>query len=285
MKSKKFKAKQFGCARAFVVIWLGVVGLCLIGMHMSRFLGMIFILAMLYVIFMDPINERFFHRGAESSTRASDSDSTPVSNPQSKGKVESIERLSKHQHTKIYSEEELPDFDPYSFAEPMDCPYCGKQIPSDIKYCYYCGKSIELFQQVEEIRTDSLERMDEAMVGIDETHRKQMQSIRDYTDKIIRKYEEDPGETRNFEKFAEYYLPETVSAMEQYHTLCTLEHLDYGQTKVKEQLADSLGVIEEAFSNIYNKISTEGIYDTSADIRVLQTVLKQEGLTDSDFTV
>ena len=39
----------------------------------------------------------------------------------------------------------------------------------------------------------------------------------------------------------------------------------------------------EAFGNIFNRVSTEGLLDISTDVTVLENILKQDGLTDSDF--
>ena len=82
-----------------------------------------------------------------------------------------------------------------------------------------------------------------------------------------------------------YYLPKTISAIEHYHVLCTLEDLDGDELKIKAQLEDSLDMLADAFSNIFNRISTEGLYDISADVSVLETILKQDGLAESDFPV
>ena len=39
----------------------------------------------------------------------------------------------------------------------------------------------------------------------------------------------------------------------------------------------------EAFENIFNRVSTEGLLDISTDVSALENILKQDGLTDSDF--
>ena len=107
--------------------------------------------------------------------------------------------------------------------------------------------------------------------------------IRDLTDKILRKYEQKPEEYSDYERFTDYYLPKTVSAIKHYNVLCTLNNLDSNELKIKKQLEDSFDMLAGAFSNIYNRASTEGLEDVSADVTVLENIMKQEGLTDSDF--
>lgn len=255
--SKESKRKHhFGFARAFVVIWLGVVGLSLIFIGPSDFLGVIFILAMLYVIFMDTINGLLPGRDSKNSDPASKQESATAD---------------------VY--------DPSAHGKPIKCPYCGKKIPSDISFCYYCGKSLETFKKIESVRTGSMNKIDEALSSINDGATKEhIRSIRENTAKIILKLEEKPdSKNSHSKKFLDYYLPKTVSAIEHYSTLCALDDLDPDQLKIKGYFEESLEDIDEAFANIFNRISTEGLYDTSADVSVLETILKQDGLTEPDF--
>ena len=73
------------------------------------------------------------------------------------------------------------------------------------------------------------------------------------------------------------------AAVKHYGVLCTLDNLDSEEEKIKKQLEHSFDLLDEAFSNIYNKASTEGLEDVSVDVSVLENIMKREGLTDSDF--
>ena len=243
---EKNKKQNFGCARAAVIIMLAILGL---GFIFDRpVLGVLMIIAMFYVIFMDAINGIF-----EKSKKE-------------KAAVEAI----------VYNPEE--------FGEPVSCPFCGKEVPSGVNYCYYCGKSLSAFKRIEAVRTDSLAQMDKALEEIsNRTYKTKIKEVRDLTDKILRKYEEDPEDTGDYEKFIDYYLPKTVAAIEHYHILCTLDNLDLNEKKIKGQLEESFDLLTEAFTNIYNRASTEGLEDVSIDVSVLENIMKQEGLTDSDF--
>ena len=93
----------------------------------------------------------------------------------------------------------------------------------------------------------------------------------------------EPENPESYERFIGYYLPKTVSAIEHYHTLCTLKKLDGEELRIKKQFEDSLALMAEAFENIFNRVSTEGLLDISTDVSALENILKQDGLTDSDF--
>lgn len=242
---KKKGEKKFGWAKAFVIFWLGILGLSYMTMH--PLIGILMILVMLYVIRMDSINERIARRKEKPETE-------PI----------------------IY--------DPAEHGEPMECPYCGKEVPSEISFCYYCGRSLADYKRIEGVRTASLESIDASLEGIAKNaHRTNILQVRDYTDKILRKYEEEPENPESYEKFVNYFLPKTVSAIEHYHTLCSLNNLDGEELRIKKQFEDSLALMAEAFENIFNRVSTEGLLDISTDVTALENILKQDGLTDSDF--
>ena len=243
---KKKGIKKFGWSRAFVVFWLGLLGIAYIVQIPP--LGILFILAMLYVIFMDAIHDRF-SKG---------------------GKQENIAE---------------PLYDPKAHGEQVKCPYCGKSIPSDIKFCFYCGASLETFRKIEAVRKENVAKITKAAKEIEDGAPKEnINKIKDLTNKILKKYAEKPDNLEDSSKFTGYYLPKTVSAIEHYKTLCTLENLSSSQAEIKAQIEESLEMIVEAFSNILNRISTKGLVNISADVSVLETILQQDGLTDSDFS-
>ena len=219
--------KRFGKTRAFVIIMLLIMGIGYLSE--SPFIGILLILAVIYLLTMDRINDKF--TGKKPAEKAAE-----------------------------------PKYDPAEFGDMVTCPYCGKEIPSQLSYCFYCGRALG------------------SIAGMGKNpNRAKMKSIRDLTDKILVKYEQNPEDHENFEKFTDYYLPKTVAAIKHYGVLCSLDNLDSEEQKIKKQLEDSFDLLDEAFSNIYNKASTEGLEDVSVDVSVLENIMKREGLTDSDF--
>lgn len=54
-------------------------------------------------------------------------------------------------------------------------------------------------------------------------------------------------------------------------------------TKAKGEIEQALDTINMAFENLLDTLFANDAFDISADISTLETMLKQEGLTGSDF--
>ena len=242
--------KPLGKGKIALIIILLFIGLCwLMGSH--AVLSIIFYLAAFYFI---------FGKGFEGKSAKRKPEAEP---PEAK-------------------------YDPAEHGAPMECPFCGKEVPSDVNFCFYCGKPLESFKRIDAARKMWLYQLDEALDNIKngsgtKASLNSAAKIRDLTDKILTKYAKDPEDRDDYDRFIEYYLPKTAAAVEQYGILCTLEDLDSEQINAKKQLAESIDLLDDAFTNIYNRISTEGLFDISTDITALENILKLEGLAESDF--
>ena len=166
------------------------------------------------------------------------------------------------------------------------CPYCGEEIPRTLKFCYFCGKSLEVITEIEALRHESAETIGDALTAeMDDAVRENIVSIGEVSEKILRKMEEEPDLIEGQHRFKDYYLPKTITAIRNYKELCLMTELDKEEEDLKKQIEESLDTIETAFSRILRKVSIDGVVDLSADVSTLNKVLEQEGLTDPDFKV
>ncbi|MGX8773992.1 MAG: zinc ribbon domain-containing protein [Bacillota bacterium] len=247
-KEKNTAFKQPDVIRYIVIFWLLILALSFI--VNNSIMGLIFVAVMIYLILMDRVNDRITGGRRKADNNPDDED----------------------------------EYDPSEHGETIKCPYCGKKIQSELNYCFYCGKSLEPYKRIEAVRVGNLTQIDTSIIAMDDSPSKErILQIRDLTDKILRKYAQKPEEYADYERFIDYYLPKTVAAIRHYNVLCTLNNLDSNELKIKKQLEDSFDLLAEAFSNIYNRASTEGLEDVAVDVTVLENIMKQEGLTDSDF--
>ncbi len=168
----------------------------------------------------------------------------------------------------------------------IPCPYCGEMIPRSLKFCYFCGKSLEVIQEIEDLRKECMNTIRDAMaVEIEEPVKANIVSIGETSDKILKRFEEEPDLIEDQHRFKDYYLPKTLNAIKNYKELCLMNELDRDEEAVKKQIEESLDTVESAFGRILRKVSVDGIFDLSADVSTLNKALEQEGLTDPDFDV
>ena len=80
-----------------------------------------------------------------------------------------------------------------------------------------------------------------------------------------------------------YYLPTTLKLVQAY---CEFDQQSVAGENVaaaKKEIEDTLDTINTAFANLLDSLFEDAVMDVSTDISVLETMLKQEGLTGSDF--
>ncbi len=96
--------------------------------------------------------------------------------------------------------------------------------------------------------------------------------------------EKHPERIRDIRRFTSYYLPTTLKLVTAYREFDAQEIQGETVRASKEQIEETLDLINQAFETMLDELYEPDARDLSADISVLQTMLKQEGLTDSDFS-
>ena len=101
--------------------------------------------------------------------------------------------------------------------------------------------------------------------------------------RIFREAEKNPDVVSDLKKMMSYYLPTTRKLLDAY---CELDEQPIrGQNieNTKKEIEVALDTINEAFEKLLDDLFETTAWDISSDISVLQTMLKQEGLTGKDF--
>lgn len=94
-----------------------------------------------------------------------------------------------------------------------------------------------------------------------------------------------PEKLPDITKFLDYYMPTTIKLV---HAYRKLEHEPIQTENIvssKQEIRQILDTINEAFQNLMNSLYDDMAMDISADISVLKTMLRQEGLTGRDFDI
>lgn len=99
--------------------------------------------------------------------------------------------------------------------------------------------------------------------------------------KIFRRAETNPEVIPDLKKMMDYYLPMTVKLLNAYADMDEQPHQGENIRNAKAEIEQSLDTLNQAFEKLLDDLFADTALDVSSDISVLQTLLAQEGLTDS----
>ncbi|MDO5713984.1 MAG: 5-bromo-4-chloroindolyl phosphate hydrolysis family protein [Tissierellia bacterium] len=118
--------------------------------------------------------------------------------------------------------------------------------------------------------------------GLDETMKIQINKIQERVQAILDYGVKHPESTQDLRKFSDYYLPTTLELVRRYRQF----HLSNTEetNQAKEEIKESLQTVEEGFAALLDNLNTDLMMDTRSDISVMETLMKQEGLIDRDFS-
>lgn len=108
--------------------------------------------------------------------------------------------------------------------------------------------------------------------------------LENVTARIFSCVEQHPDKLHEIRRFMRYYLPTTLKLVQSYEEFERQPMQGENITKAKEEIERSFDTINNAFGNLLDTLYADDALNVSADISTLETMLKQEGLTGSDFT-
>lgn len=171
---------------------------------------------------------------------------------QQKEKARQEEEQRKRQEQKRKEEEKLPE----------ECREVIEAGQNYVRYIRSCNDAIP----GEEIsaKLDKMERL---------------------VERIFEEVRQNPKAASELHKMMDYYLPTTAKLLDTYRELdeqpVSGEHI----AGTKGEIEDAIDSLNVAFEKLLDSLFEDKAWDISSDISVLQTMLAQEGLTESDFSV
>ena len=86
------------------------------------------------------------------------------------------------------------------------------------------------------------------------------------------------------DKLMNYYLPTTIKLLQSYSEFDDISAPGEDVIKAKAEIEKTVDIINEAFTELLNKLFQATVFDVTTDAQVLQTMLAKEGLTKNDFS-
>ena len=102
--------------------------------------------------------------------------------------------------------------------------------------------------------------------------------------RIFNQVEKQPQLAADLRKFMNYYLPTTAKLVEAYKELDAQPVEGENISRTKKEIEETLDTINEAFEKLLDSFFEEKAWDISSDINVMKSMLKQDGMTDRDFS-
>ena len=114
----------------------------------------------------------------------------------------------------------------------------------------------------------------------DDEIKKYIKEINATTTKIINTVEKNKNKMKQSEKFFTYYLPATVGIITKYDEIENQKLSSSDAKKFFANALDSLKEIDSSFKKILNNLYERDIENATADIKVLNNLLKSEGFNE-----
>lgn len=129
---------------------------------------------------------------------------------------------------------------------------------------------------------DRLRRLDSDIA--DAAVSAKIEAIEQVVAKILERAQAHPAAVDDLGRLMDYYLPTTVKLLEAYDSLEEQPVQGENITASRREIEQTLDVLQAAFEKLLDATFEDLSLDVSSDISVLNTILAQEGLTESPFT-
>ena len=118
----------------------------------------------------------------------------------------------------------------------------------------------------------------------DEIVSEKLYHMEDLLKEIFKRLEDDPEQMPKTRKLMNYYLPTTIKLLQAYSEFDDVSAPNQDITCAKAEIEKTIDVINEAFTELLNKLFQQSDFDAATDAQVLQTMLAKEGMTKTKMT-
>ena len=116
----------------------------------------------------------------------------------------------------------------------------------------------------------------------DETLSARINELEDITRRIFSTVADKPEKAPQIRRFMEYYLPTVLKMLTNYRKLGERGVTGQNADKMKKTVEDAMNVVLGAFVKQHDQLYGSDALDVTAEAKVLETMLRQDGLLESD---
>lgn len=113
--------------------------------------------------------------------------------------------------------------------------------------------------------------------------RSKILTLRDLTDRIFKDIIDDPADVPQVKRFSSYFLPTTIKLLNAYDRMSDSPAQGSNTGSIVSGVENVLDTTIEAYQKQLDALFANEALDIETDIKVLETMLKREGLGGKDF--
>ena len=159
-------------------------------------------------------------------------------------------------------------------ADRMNRPRTPEEEQADLKLRQEAEMNALMAEGM--VYVQKLRTLNDAIPG--EEISSQLTQLESLLKQIFDRVKEHPEQMHRMQKLMEYYLPTTVKLVEAYVQFEKVENPGQDIRDAKSEIHKTLGIINEAFSELLNNLFQDEAFDATTDAQVLQAMLSREGL-------
>ena len=110
-----------------------------------------------------------------------------------------------------------------------------------------------------------------------------VREIAETADKIIKAVDKDPSKFRKVKTFFDYYLPVTIKILKRYDDIENQRLVSEDSKKFMNQARNLISEVQKAYKKQLASMYQSEIVDTDAEMKVLDMMLKSEGLDSNNI--
>ena len=145
--------------------------------------------------------------------------------------------------------------------------------------------NLDLYHKLQKARKQNQHILDSIPKVENEDLRIELNEINDTTLKIIETIEKNPEKEKKLKNFFEYYLPVTVKLVDRYDEIENQKLNSKDSKKFNENTLKTIKEINSVFKQFLNILYESDMTDTNVEIKVLNSMLKADGLGKNEINV
>ena len=145
--------------------------------------------------------------------------------------------------------------------------------------------NLSLYQVLENAKKENKHILDSIPKLENDELKKTLNEINDTVNRIIKTIEKNPERESKIKNFFDYYLPVTVKLVDRYDEIENQKISSSDTKKFNENTLKTLNEINDVFKKFLNNLYQSDMIDTNVEIKVLNSMLKSDGLDKNELNV